>query len=132
MLPAAAVTRETAMGAEGEREPVTAGAENAPHTGATGIPDQVRSALRACFQAYPWVKRVLVFGSRARGDAEERSDIDLAVEAPGASEHQWLELYFAIEELDTLLKIDLVRLEHASDELRREILSHGVTVYERS
>lgn len=31
---------------------------------------------------YPAVERVWLFGSRARGDKFERSDIDLAVEAP--------------------------------------------------
>ena len=33
--------------------------------------------------AEPSVHRVILFGSRARGDARPRSDVDLAVDAPG-------------------------------------------------
>ncbi|MCK6629918.1 MAG: nucleotidyltransferase domain-containing protein [Anaerolineae bacterium] len=34
------------------------------------------------------MKQVILFGSRARGDAEVRSDIDLAIVAPAASGRQ--------------------------------------------
>lgn len=33
----------------------------------------------------PYVEKVLLFGSRARGTAQERSDIDLAIVSPRAS-----------------------------------------------
>ena len=33
-------------------------------------------------RAVPAVRRIVVFGSRAVGDEEERSDIDLAISAP--------------------------------------------------
>jgi predicted nucleotidyltransferase len=31
------------------------------------------------------VERIILFGSRARGDYDERSDIDLGIACPGAS-----------------------------------------------
>ena len=34
--------------------------------------------------AFPEVERIILFGSRARGEASERADIDLAVECPAA------------------------------------------------
>ncbi len=55
------------------------------------------------------VMRVWLFGSRARGDHADRSDIDLAIEAPGASRRGWLDLCHLIEEADTLLPIDVDR-----------------------
>jgi uncharacterized protein len=89
--------------------------------------------LAARLARHPAVERVRLFGSRARGDAFARSDIDLAVDAPGMDPHDWLRisLDFA-EEAPTLLLIDLVRLEEAPAHLREQILDEGIVVYERA
>ncbi|HXQ23929.1 MAG TPA: nucleotidyltransferase domain-containing protein [Candidatus Acidoferrales bacterium] len=83
------------------------------------------------FAAQPHVRRIWLFGSRARGDAAERSDIDLAVEAPEASEPEWLEMAGWIDEADTLLPIDLVRLDDASEGLRQQVRKEGRVIFER-
>ncbi len=73
--------------------------------------------------------RVVLFGSRARGDCSERSDIDLAVY--GLPDHQLGVFRFSLEELPTLLKFDLVAIDHhTSPELLEEIRQDGVTIYE--
>jgi predicted nucleotidyltransferase len=69
--------------------------------------------------AVPEVERVMLFGSRARGDNRERSDIDLAVAAPGASVLLWDRIRKLPEEAPTLLSIDVVRLEQADAGLPR-------------
>ncbi len=79
----------------------------------------------------PEVERVILFGSRARGDADARSDVDLAVDAPGASRRQWLELAFDLEELATLVPVQAVRLGEVSAALRERILSEGEVWYVR-
>ena len=79
---------------------------------------------------HPEVVRVWLFGSRARGDHRVRSDIDLAVEAPAAS-RPCLELCRAVEETDTLLRVDLVRVEEAPPALARRIRREGRVLYER-
>ena len=56
--------------------------------------------------AHPGVKRVISFGSRARGTPSLRSDIDLAVE--GDDTVNWSELSLEVEDYPTLLEIDLV------------------------
>lgn len=81
--------------------------------------------------AQPAVCRVLLFGSRARGTARERSDIDLAVDAPGASEQEWARIADTVDEAETLLRIDLVRLDEASGEFREEIEREGVVLFAR-
>jgi predicted nucleotidyltransferase len=81
--------------------------------------------------AEPAVRRVILFGSRARGDAGPRSDVDLAVEAPGLPARDWLRLAEMTEDADTLLKVDLVRLEEAPAELRGRIEAEGRTLHER-
>ncbi len=63
--------------------------------------------------AEPSVRRVILFGSRGRGDAGPRADVDLAVEAPGATRRDWLRLVEMAEQAESLLPIDLVRVEEA-------------------
>jgi predicted nucleotidyltransferase len=82
---------------------------------------------------HPAVERVWLYGSRARGDNFDRSDIDLAVEAPAMKAPDWLRMKFdLVDEAPTLLLIDLIRLEEAPDHLREQIRQEGVVVYERS
>ncbi len=93
-------------------------------------PDVVYS-LADHIGSYPHVEKVILYGSRARGDEEERSDIDLAVTGP-VTEEEWRRMSDYIElEARTLLSVELVRLEKASEKLRENIRREGVTLYER-
>ncbi len=94
------------------------------------LPDGV-TRLVAEIATDPAVDRVVLFGSRAKGTARQRSDVDLAVEAPDASIRTWSRLQELAEEAETLLTIDLVRLDTANAEFRDEILREGVTLYAR-
>lgn len=73
------------------------------------------------------IKKVILFGFRARGDNRERSDIDLA-----ASGGDILDFYYDLEEEAwTLLMFDVVNLDEGiSQELQREIDRDGVVIYE--
>lgn len=86
----------------------------------------------ACLRSFPEVERIYLFGSRARGDAAPRADLDIAVTCPTASTEQWLRIWDRVEQADTLLFVDLVRLEEAPADLRARILSEGKIIYERS
>ncbi len=88
--------------------------------------------LESIVSSFPEVRKVILFGSRARGDAEERSDIDLAVEAQGLSQTGWLQLVDQLENLDTLLSVDIINLPEAAQTLRERILSEGKVVFEQS
>ena len=74
------------------------------------------------------VDKVILFGSRARGDQKDRSDIDLAVSGGKVD-------IFAItvdEETSTLLKYDIVNLNASiQEELLESIQKEGITVYEK-
>lgn len=73
------------------------------------------------------IKKVILFGSRARGDNSERSDIDLAVSGGNA-----LDFYYDVEEkARTLLTFDVVELDRGiNKELQAEIDRDGVILYE--
>ena len=87
--------------------------------------------IAAALSAEPSVERVVLFGSRARGDADERSDFDIAVESPQIAQRAWLDLVAAAERIETLRRIDLVRLDETSPALRSRIQTEGKTIYER-
>ena len=74
------------------------------------------------------LKKVILFGSRARGTNYERSDVDLAV-----SGGDTLNFSFDVdEETNTLLMFDVVNLdEHVSEELLSDIKRDGVMLYEK-
>ena len=78
------------------------------------------------------VERIILFGSRARGDAQSRSDIDLAISAPTMTRRRWLEIVDLMEEAESLLSIDLVRLDEAGEGLQAQIRKEGKVLYERS
>ncbi len=81
----------------------------------------------------PFVEAIYLFGSRARGDAHEKSDIDLAIVCPSADDADWLKIVDIIDEADTLLKIDCVRLDNlANERLKAEIERDKVMLYERN
>lgn len=96
-------------------------------------PDDIIRGLVKLLSGYPEITKVILFGSRADHTAKERSDIDLAVEvAEKCSSNIWNEIYFAVEEYPTLLKIDLVRLDQLSEPFLAQIEAKGKTIYERS
>ncbi len=82
----------------------------------------------------PFVEAIWLYGSRARGDHRERSDIDLAIICPQATNGDWLKLLDIIDDADTLLKIDCVRFDElAADEpIRENILRDKIILFERN
>lgn len=81
----------------------------------------------------PFIEEIWLFGSRARGDALDRSDIDLAIVCPDATQDDWYKVLEISEDADTLLKIDLVRFDQLAndDPLRDNILRFKQVLYKR-
>ena len=73
-------------------------------------------------------KEVILYGSRAKGTAMERSDIDIAVRGGDFDGFYW----DIKEQVHSLLSFDVVDLNSASDELKKEIERSGVTIYEKA
>ena len=93
----------------------------------TGIRKEVIEEIRNFARKYQ-VKKVILFGSRARGDYKRTSDIDIAVSGGDFAE-------FALdveEETSTLLEFDIVNLDREmQDELREAIEREGKILYEK-
>lgn len=83
--------------------------------------------------ALPFVDQVILYGSRARGDFQPRSDIDLALQCPHASTDDWQKVLNIIDDADTLLTIDCVQYDTLSlnNPLKQAIDRDGVIIYEK-
>ena len=70
--------------------------------------------------------RIVLFGSWARGDAQENSDIDIGLMGPEAVDDLLLlRIKEEIRAIPTLRRIDVVDLNQAGEEFRREVLSYA-------
>lgn len=94
--------------------------------GETGIKTIVLEEICDIARKYK-VKKVILFGSRARGDFKEKSDIDLAVQG-GDFVRFMLDVN---EETSTLLSFDIINLdEKIQSELKETIKKEGKVIYE--
>lgn len=92
------------------------------------LPDRVLRELSSFARKYS-VKKIVLFGSRARGTNTERSDIDIAVYGGEFDQFYWE----VKENIHSLLMFDIVQADAAiSDELKQEIEKDGVTIYEKT
>ncbi|MEO6833859.1 MAG: nucleotidyltransferase domain-containing protein [Chitinophagaceae bacterium] len=92
--------------------------------------EQIKNVVVAYFQDKP-VKQVWLFGSYARGEADEKSDIDLLVEVDYAKRVGW-EFYSWKDELKDALgnsKVDVVSLGGLSKYIGPNILNETRLIY---
>ena len=77
-------------------------------------------------------EKIILFGSRGRGEGGARSDVDIAIVAPGWTDRDFNLLRDRLEEeVKTPLKfdvVDLARLEKQN--LKETILKEGRVIYE--
>ena len=94
---------------------------------ASGIKKELYCQILSLARKYR-VEKLILFGSRARGDWRAASDIDLAV-----SGGDFPRFALDIEEAaDTLLKFDMVNLNGpVQEELLDQIWKEGIVVYEK-
>lgn len=93
-----------------------------------GISARIKSDLIKLAHKYD-VDKIVLFGSRARGDNHDKSDIDIAVY--GCEQHSRFALDVE-EQVWTLLTFDVVDMDKpVSAELRSEIQRDGVVIYEK-
>lgn len=91
-----------------------------------GINDSLKTEIVELAKQHN-LKKVILFGSRARGDYSRVSDVDIAVNGGDIAG-------FSIdveEETNTLLEFDIVNLDGCvQEELLESIKKEGVVIYE--
>lgn len=75
------------------------------------------------------IHKVVLFGSRAKGNYTERSDVDIAVSGGDFDSFYW----DMKENAHSLLMLDIVNMDdNISDELKASIAKDGITIYEKA
>lgn len=74
-------------------------------------------------------RKIVIFGSRARGSFSRTSDVDIAVECDkgGTFIRNGIE-----DDIRTLLKLEIVNLGEVDQRLREEIRNEGIVLYEKA
>ena len=76
------------------------------------------------------VKKVILFGSRARGDYKNNSDIDLAFVFNNNDKDNFIKMQAKLEELNTLYKFDVIDFNTLNnDRFKEEILKDGIVIF---
>ena len=87
--------------------------------------------VKKCASNYPNIYKIVLFGSRARGDYRLNSDIDLAIFSRSISNLEVANFTNEIEDLDTLLKFDIVLMTPDTDpRLLENVKQEGVVLME--
>lgn len=77
------------------------------------------------------VDKIILFGSRARGDHSSVSDYDVAIFENHLSALDKARLLDDVDEIETLKKIDIIFVQESfKDELMESIKRDGVIIYE--
>ena len=94
------------------------------------IDDQIIKQIRVIASGFDYIEKVVLFGSRVRGDNRERSDIDLAV----YSDEDITEFIDRLEtQVRSLLKFDISDINQLDDLVfKQEVETEGVAIYEKS
>ena len=92
------------------------------------LPNRVIRDIRT-FAEDNAVNKVVLFGSRARGDNGNRSDVDIAVYGGDFDSFYW----DIKEKTHSLLTFDMVQMDtNVTEELKNEIKRDGGTIYEKA
>ena len=96
------------------------------------LPASIRRLVELAVRAVD-PARVILYGSRARGDARQNSDYDLAFVFPEDRHDRWVRFTVDLDDAAlTLLPVDLLDWNLASEPLRERIRKEGIVLYERS
>lgn len=92
------------------------------------LPERVLRDISLFAKKYS-VAKVILFGSRARGNNTERSDVDIIVYGGDFDSFYWE----VKENMHSLLTLDVIEGDKGiSEELKEEIDRDGVVIYEKA
>lgn len=97
----------------------------------TGLSDELIKQIVKIILGYVSARKIIIYGSRGRGDFKPTSDIDIAVECYDVNSEASILNEVLSDQLTTLLKCEIVTLERVAAKLRKEILKEGVVIFEK-
>ena len=96
-----------------------------------GLPERTIKELLEYFKSKPEVKKVVVYGSRAKGNFRNGSDIDFAVWADGKSAYE-LRIEAELDDLETPYMFDVTDYKNLTHEgMKNSIDRDGMLFYKK-
>jgi predicted nucleotidyltransferase len=99
-----------------------------------GLPQAAREKICAVLSRYPQVEQAILYGSRAKGNYHNGSDIDLTLR--GGADLTLNVLYKILDDLDDLLLPYTIDLSIFNDISDQDVIEHiqrvGVVFYKKS
>ncbi|MEM8893903.1 MAG: nucleotidyltransferase domain-containing protein [Bacteroidota bacterium] len=96
-----------------------------------GLSKEVIDLLKDIFIKRDKIEKVVLFGSRAKGNYHLGSDIDLALIAQDFTHDEMMDLILSIDDLDLLYKVDCIDYHKIDNpNLKDHIDRVGLTFYE--
>ncbi|SFX25236.1 nucleotidyltransferase domain-containing protein [Marinospirillum alkaliphilum] len=91
-------------------------------------PHQLQMVLQ-CFANHPEIEQAMVYGSRAKGNYHQRSDLDLALKGQ-LNRHQLAQIKLELEDTNLPISIDLLNYQELTNPLLKEHIDRvGITIY---
>ncbi len=96
-----------------------------------GLDEKVIEEIVKVIANYAEVEKAVIFGSRARGDYREGSDIDIALFGNSLTHSINTNIFYEIDNLYIVYKVDLINFNslEKEDKLKENILREGVEIY---
>ena len=96
-----------------------------------GLPERTVNELLEYFKSKPEVKKVMIYGSRAKGNFKNGSDIDFAVWTDGKSAYE-LRIEAELDDLETPYMFDVTDYKNLTHEgMKNSIDRDGVLFYKK-
>ncbi|WP_375581245.1 nucleotidyltransferase domain-containing protein [Marivirga tractuosa] len=97
-----------------------------------GLPDSLIEKITNILQSHSEVEEALIYGSRAKGNYREGSDIDMVLKGKLLTEEIRNQIFWEIDELNSPYTLDLsIYHQITSQELIQHIDRVGKTLYNR-
>lgn len=95
-----------------------------------GLNDIILKETTNVLQQFIEINSAVIFGSRARGDYNKTSDIDIAIFSNEITTSRVNLLRYNLDELDIIYKIDIVDFYKLSKQaLKENIINEGIEIY---
>lgn len=96
-----------------------------------GLKSEVVDNIKKVFSKYLEIDKACIFGSRARGDYKETSDIDIVLYGDNLTHTLNTKIFYDLEDLYLIYKIDLINFNSLKDDdkLKENIINEGVEIY---
>lgn len=96
-----------------------------------GLDEKVIEEIVKVIANYAEVEKAVIFGSRARGDYRDGSDIDIALFGNSLTHSINTNIFYEIDNLYIVYKVDLINFNSLEKEykLKENILREGVEIY---